>query len=91
MSLQDAFVRYLPLVEAELRQIVQVPHHSLAAYYGMMHYHLSWVDAVLDPVEARGGKRIRPLTCLLCATCSGNISKCSNPICKRSSRPGTIL
>ena len=71
MSLEDAFERYLPQVEAELQEIVRIPHHSLAAYYGMMHYHLSWVDSAFHEVEARGGKRIRPLICLLCARAAG--------------------
>lgn len=71
MSLQDAFERYLPEIEAELQEIARLPHHSLAAYYGMMHYHLSWVDQAFRPVEAQGGKRIRPLVCLLCSQAAG--------------------
>jgi geranylgeranyl diphosphate synthase type I len=71
MMLEDAFRRYLPPVEAELQEIVRVPHHSLAAYYGMMRYHLSWVDSAFREVEARGGKRIRPLVCLLCSEAAG--------------------
>jgi len=71
MSLKDAFERYLPQVEAELQEIVRIPHHSLAAYYGMMRYHLSWVDSAFQEVESRGGKRIRPLTCLLCNGAAG--------------------
>jgi geranylgeranyl diphosphate synthase type I len=71
VSLQDAFTRYLPQVEAELREIVCAPGDSLAAYYGMMQYHLSWVDAAFREVKARGGKRIRPVTCLLCNQAAG--------------------
>lgn len=71
MSLRAAVDRYLPQVEAALQAFVQVPHHSLAAYYGMMRYHLSWVDVSFQEIEARGGKRIRPLICLLCNQAAG--------------------
>lgn len=71
MSLEDAFERYLPRVEAELRETVGSPNGNLAAYYGMMHYHLSWVDTAFRQVHARSGKRIRPLICLLCNGAAG--------------------
>ncbi len=71
MSLDDALAHYLPQVEAELEEITRIPHPGLAAYYGMMHYHLSWVDSAFRQVDAKGGKRIRPLICLLCARAAG--------------------
>jgi geranylgeranyl diphosphate synthase type I len=71
MSLQDAFDRWLPLIEAELREIVRTAHHSLATYYGMMHYHLGWVDEAFQPIQAVSGKRLRPVLCLLSCEAAG--------------------
>jgi geranylgeranyl diphosphate synthase, type I len=71
MSLEAAFARLLPLVEAELQNTVRAPHHSLSAYYGMMQYHMGWVDAELRPVEYQGGKRVRPIVCLLSCEAAG--------------------
>jgi geranylgeranyl diphosphate synthase type I len=69
MDLAAAFDRFLPLIEDELRQVVHTSHHSLAAYYGMMRYHLGWADEQFQDVETHSGKRIRPLLCLL--SCAG--------------------
>ena len=72
MSLADASQRLLPLVEADLRQVLAVPHPDAAPYYGMMHYHLGWVDAALRPAAPSGtGKRLRPLICLLACEAAG--------------------
>jgi geranylgeranyl diphosphate synthase, type I len=71
MSLQVTIERLMPPLEEDLRRLCQSPHPSLAAYYGMMHYHMGWVDEALRPVEARGGKRIRPLLVLLAAEAAG--------------------
>lgn len=65
MSLEEAFAQLLPQIEAELQDVARLPHHSLGTYYGMMRYHLGWLDEHLQPVEARSGKRLRPLLCLL--------------------------
>lgn len=77
MSLADASKRLLPLVEADLREVLGVPHPDLAAYYGMMHYHLGWVDGALRPADPAGtGKRLRPLLCLLaCEAAGGQVSQ----------------
>ena len=71
MSLSEALDRFLPQIETELREIVRVPHDSLASYYGMMHYHLGWTDDAMQPVPARSGKRLRPLLCLLSCGAAG--------------------
>jgi geranylgeranyl diphosphate synthase type I len=71
VSLSQAFDLYLPLIEAELQDIVRAPHHSRAVYYGMMRYHMGWLDEDLDPVEVRSGKRLRPMLCLLACQAAG--------------------
>ncbi|MBN1138534.1 MAG: polyprenyl synthetase family protein [Anaerolineae bacterium] len=79
MSLADASERFLPLIESDLQQALEVPHPDLAAYYGMMHYHQGWVDEMLQPAVAKGGpprtggtgKRLRPLLCLLACEAAG--------------------
>jgi geranylgeranyl diphosphate synthase type I len=71
VSLRAALDRYLPQIEAELQSIVRVPHHSLAAYYGMLYYHLGWADEELKPIGAATGKRLRPLLCLLSCQAAG--------------------
>ncbi len=70
----DPFIDlFLPAVEEEMRAVLASddPGHNL--YYGMMHYHLGWLDGHLRPVDGRVGKRIRPLICLLvCDAAAGD-------------------
>jgi geranylgeranyl diphosphate synthase type I len=40
--------------------------------YGVLRYHLGWVDQQFQPAEFDSGKRIRPLVCLLSAGAVGN-------------------
>lgn len=78
MSLAALTSLYLPALEAELRQAVETPlrragsHRDgapasdLSEYFEMLTYHLGWTDG------GAGGKRIRPLLCLLsCAAAGG--------------------
>jgi len=57
-----------------MRAAVGEPAHpSERLFYGMLAYHLGWVDAELRPVRQDAGKRIRPMLCLLaCAACGGD-------------------
>jgi geranylgeranyl diphosphate synthase type I len=73
LSLQDYFDRYLPPVEAEMRAIVKASNPRHENFFGMMRYHLGWADAEFSPCEARSGKRVRPVLCLLsCEACGGD-------------------
>lgn len=73
MSLRKALEELLPQIEADLQEIVRTPQESLTPYYGMMQYHLGWVDEELRPFQANRGKRLRPLLCLLsCQALGGN-------------------
>jgi geranylgeranyl diphosphate synthase type I len=56
--------RYLPFLEAELKDALEC-EGVLVPYYGMLQYHMGWLDADLNPVGAPSGKRLRPVLCLL--------------------------
>lgn len=71
MSLEVTLDQFLPQIEDDLQQAVRVPHDSLAPYYGIMRYHLGWVDEELQAIQASSGKRLRPLICLLACEAAG--------------------
>jgi len=56
---------YLDAIEQDLRHTLEATEPMALPLYQMMQYHLGWLDANLSPVEARKGKRLRPLMCLL--------------------------
>lgn len=69
----DPFARYLPALEAELRRVLTAPAEGPALLYGMLHYHLGWVDADFQPLHSDAGKRLRPIFLLLsCEAQGGN-------------------
>jgi len=64
---------YLTAVEEEMQALLAGQDPTLTSFYGMVRYHLGWVDENLQPIKAQGGKRIRPLLCLLvCEAISGD-------------------
>ncbi|MFZ1754999.1 MAG: polyprenyl synthetase family protein [Caldilineaceae bacterium] len=65
--------QWLPLLEDEMRAVLTSQESAVAEHYGMMHYHLGWVDESLQAGEFGSGKRIRPLLCLMaCASVGGD-------------------
>jgi len=73
MSYQAYADRYMPLLDAELRDALD-GMAALPAHYGMMQYHMGWLDAGLAPVNMAQGKRLRPMLCLLtCEAAGGRI------------------
>jgi len=66
-ALDILLARYIPYIESEMRDCLPVPDPALAGYYGMLHYHLGWVDEHFAPAPAlrNSGKRIRPMLCVL--------------------------
>ena len=73
MSLKTFFNRYLPPLEAEMRAVVQTSDPRYAGLFGMLRYHMGWADAAFNPYQARTGKRVRPVLCLLaCEACGGD-------------------
>lgn len=64
---------YLTAIEEEIQALLAEQDPTLTSFYGMMRYHLGWVDENLQLIKAQGGKRIRPLLCLLvCEAISGD-------------------
>ncbi len=65
MNLDQAFEQYLPIIESDLKQSLNDAPPMLQSFYGMMGYHLGWLDESLSPVVSRIGKRLRPFVCLM--------------------------
>lgn len=63
--------KMIPAVEQDMRSVMLAEENPADLFYGMLHYHLGWVDQDLQSVEAASGKRIRPLLCLLVASAAG--------------------
>lgn len=72
---QADYTRLLSMVEAALHEALEVPHPSLSQFYGMMYYHLGWVDRELRGIPSPGGgKRLRSLlTLLACQAAGGDV------------------
>ena len=64
----------LAAVEQEMRVVLRATSDEAPdLFYGMMHYHMGWVDDSLQSGEQNSGKRIRPILCLLaCAAAGGD-------------------
>jgi geranylgeranyl diphosphate synthase type I len=63
--------RFLPAIEDEIKSVLDSADHDYRLYYGMMAYHLGWVDDAFRPGMERAGKRIRPFVCLLVCSAAG--------------------
>jgi geranylgeranyl diphosphate synthase type I len=74
-DLQQFMRAWLPPLEEEMRDVLQSREPAVAPHYGMMQYHMGWVDAQLAPSDLPAGKRLRPILCLLaCAETGGDTS-----------------
>lgn len=80
-ELKTLAAQYLPALEAEMRHALSpaadeaVPSdNGRDRFYKMIHYHMGWVDSDFQPVAENGGKRIRPLLCLLVCQAVGSAS-----------------
>jgi len=63
----------LPALNQEMKDVFQVNENTPTPFYGMMHYHMGWVDANMQPISIYAGKQIRPLMCMLaCAAAGGD-------------------
>jgi geranylgeranyl diphosphate synthase, type I len=81
MSLTQLASHYLPALEDELRRIVGAGPGHLREYYAMLEYHLGWVDETgAGQRSPSGGKRIRPMLCLLSCAAAGGQWQSALPI-----------
>ena len=79
MNLDQAFEKYLPVVDAEMRRLFESPFGTLDPFYGMMAYHLGWLDESFSSIRASTGKRLRPILCLLSCGAAGGEPEDSIP------------
>ena len=77
--LNGFFDRWLPVLEDEMRSVLAGDEDATAAHYGMMHYHMGWVDADLRQVALPAGKRLRPLLCLMACEAVGGAAERAVP------------
>jgi len=64
----------LAALDAEMRLVLRMGEWVAPSYdpfYGMLHYHMGWVDADFAPVTLYNGKQIRPLMVLLTCHAAG--------------------
>jgi len=71
MDFNQALARFIPQIEVEMRRLMAPAAGKLDAFYGMMHYHLGWLDEALQPVKVSSGKLLRPVFTLLCCQAAG--------------------
>jgi geranylgeranyl diphosphate synthase type I len=71
-DLQRFMQEWLPPLEAEMRSVLASDETVVLPYYGMLQYHMGWVDTHFVPSVLPAGKRLRPILCLLaCAEVGG--------------------
>jgi geranylgeranyl diphosphate synthase type I len=70
-QLQNLSQLMLPELEAEMRSLFGTLGEKPNPFYGMMQYHMGWVDEEFQPATVHGGKRIRPLLTMLACQASG--------------------
>ena len=70
-ELTNYFQEMLPALEKEMRSVLQADNLQPDLFYGMLQYHMGWLDADLQPASVNSGKRIRPILCLLACQAAG--------------------
>jgi len=64
---------WLPRLETEMRELLANQESAVKTLYGMLQYHMGWVDETLRAQNFPAGKRLRPMLCLLaCAELGGD-------------------
>ncbi|MGB1251414.1 MAG: polyprenyl synthetase family protein [Candidatus Promineifilaceae bacterium] len=62
---------YRAAIAEEMQRVFQSNGASPDGFYGMMHYHMGWVDDQFRPKLSYTGKMIRPILTLLCCEAAG--------------------
>lgn len=71
MNFEQALTHFIPQIEAEMRRVMAPPQGELNPFYGMMHYHLGWLDETFKPTQVSSGKLLRPIFTLLSCQAAG--------------------
>ena len=69
--IEEILSHYLPPIEAEMRRVLDLPGDHLTGHYGMLRYHMGWLDPQLQPAQVNSGKRVRPVLVLLACEAAG--------------------
>ena len=69
--LESQASRMIPAVEMEMQEVLRLRSQQGDPFYGMMHYHMGWVEKDFQPAKTKAGKRVRPLLCLLSTEAAG--------------------
>jgi geranylgeranyl diphosphate synthase type I len=70
---------WIAAVEDEMRGLLVVDDAAVAPLYQMMRYHMGWATAAFADDRVHGGKRLRPLVCLLCCEAAGGAARIAVP------------
>ncbi len=71
MNFEQALAYFIPKIDAEMRRLMAPANGVLDPFFGMLHYHLGWVDEALQPAQVATGKLLRPVFTLLCCQAAG--------------------
>ncbi len=76
MNFEEALLSYIPKIERAMKQAMIPSDNAIDPFWGMMHYHLGWLDENFSPSQASMGKRLRPVfTLLACQAEGGDVEK----------------
>lgn len=70
-DLQRFVAEWLPPLEVEMQSVLAIRESATAPHYGMMQYHMGWVNENFVPSALPAGKRLRPILCLLACSETG--------------------
>ncbi len=70
-SLTELFEEIILSVEKEMRLVLKTDAAEVDPFLGMIHYQMGWCNKHFEPVKSSGGKRVRPLLCLLSCQSAG--------------------
>lgn len=78
-DIDRAIARYAALVDREIRRVLDA-HAAPHDFYGMLRYHLGWVDQRFEPVAAAHGKGLRAALLLLVSDACGGDEAVAVPL-----------
>ena len=61
----------LAALDEEMKSVLNADDNTPGSFYGMIHYHMGWVDEHMQPASVHPGKQIRPLLCMLACEAAG--------------------